>query len=77
MKRYYTASHQYFQEIEADAQHEKERFKLMLEEKKITAQQYQIAMILIAKEEATKIEEAYGHTREHIKQAMQGVSCGV
>jgi hypothetical protein len=74
MKKYYTDTHQYYQAIEADAQKEKDRFKQLLEEKKITAQQYQIAMVLIAKDEATKIEEAYDHTREHIKQAMSTLS---
>ena len=74
MQRYYTDTHQYYQAIEADAQKEKDRFKLLLEEKKISAQQYQIAMVLIAKDEAAKIDEAYNHTREHIRTAMQGIS---
>jgi hypothetical protein len=65
MKQYYTTSHQYYQAIEMDAQKERDRFKLLLEEKKIDANQYSIAMVLIAKDEATKIEEAYDHTREH------------
>jgi hypothetical protein len=74
MKQYYTDTHQYYQAIEADAQKERDRFKLLLEEKKIDANQYSIAMVLIAKDEATKIEEAYDHTREHIRTAMQSLS---
>ena len=74
MKKYYTDTHQYYQAIEMDAQKERDRFKLLLEEKKIDAAQYSIAMVLIAKDEATKIAEAYDHTREHIRSAMSGLS---
>ena len=74
MKRYYTDVHQYYQAIQMDAQKERDHFKQMLEDKKITEQQYSVAMVLIAKDEATKIAEQYDHMREHIKTAMQGVS---
>ena len=77
MKKYYTDTHQYYQAIEADAQKERDRFKLMLEEKRIDANQYSIAMVMIAKDEATKIDEAYDHTREQIRTAMQGVFVGI
>ncbi len=73
-KRYYTDSHQYYLAIQTDAQREVERFKILLEDKKITAQQYSIAMITIAADEAAKIKAEQDKLATTLKSSMQSVS---
>ncbi len=72
MKRYYTNSHQFYQAILMDQQHEVERFKVMLDEKKIDWQQYQVAMVMIAADANAKIKNEQEKLNTALKEGMQG-----
>jgi hypothetical protein len=73
-KRLMTDTHMMYMAIAMDADKEMERFKLALDEKKITQEQYSHAIEMIAADETAKINAEYDKQSVHLKQAMQGLS---
>jgi hypothetical protein len=74
MKRYYTDTHQTYQAIMAEQQKENEHFKMLLEDGKISWQQYQIALVTIAADANAKIKNAQDKTNEAMKIGMHDLS---
>ena len=74
LRQYYMNSHQAIQSIIMDQEKENEHFKLLLQEKKITWQQYQIALVEIAADTNAKIKNQQDKTNETLKSSMSLMS---
>jgi hypothetical protein len=74
MKRYYTDTHQFYEAIKADQEREAARFKMMLDDHKITWQRYQVDLILIAADANAKIKNEQEKLNTTLKDSMRGIS---
>ena len=74
MKRYYTDTHQAVQAIIIEQDKENQHFKQLMDDGKISWQQYQIALVTIAADANAKIKNQQDKTNEMLKAGMQGIS---
>ena len=74
LKQYETDTHNVYQAIRMEEDKEVDHFKQLLQEKKITSQQYQIAVIEISADAQAKLKNQQDKTNEYMKGSMDTLS---